>query len=88
MAFFGIVGYLMKKFKYEGAPLVLAYVLGPMIEKNLRQSLIISDGSFLTFLTRPISASALLICLVLLFGSYIPFLRRRKIAEVLEEAGD
>jgi putative tricarboxylic transport membrane protein len=88
MVFFGIVGYMMRKFKYEGAPLVLAYVLGPMIEKNLRQSLIISDGSFLIFLTRPLSAGALLICLVLLFGSFIPFFRRRKIAEVLEEAGD
>jgi len=88
MVFFGIVGYMMRKFRYEGAPLVLAYVLGPMMEKNLRQSLIISDGSFLIFLTRPLSASALLICLVLLFGSHIPFFRRRKIAEVLEKIND
>lgn len=88
MVFFGIVGYMMRKFRYEGAPLVLAYVLGPMLERNLRQSLIISDGSFLIFLTRPLSASALLICLVLLLGSHIPFFRRRKIAEVLEKISD
>lgn len=88
MVFFGIVGYLMRKFKYEGAPLVLAYVLGPMIEKNLRQSLIIADGSFFIFFTRPISATALIICLILLIGSCIPLFRRGKITEFLEKASD
>jgi putative tricarboxylic transport membrane protein len=88
MIFFGIVGYLMKKLKYEGAPLVLAFVLGPMLEKNLRQALIISDGSFLTFITRPISAAVLLLSLFLLFASFAPFLKRQKIAEVLENAED
>ena len=45
MLFFGVVGYLMKKFNYEAAPLVLALVLGPMMENALRQSLIMSNGS-------------------------------------------
>jgi putative tricarboxylic transport membrane protein len=88
MAFFGIVGYLMKKFQYEGAPLILAFVLGPMIEKNLRQSLIISDGSFLIFVTRPLSVISLLISLFLLVGSFFPLFRRQKIAEVLEKISD
>ena len=43
MAVFGLVGYLMKKFNYEAAPLVLALVLGPMMEKALQRSLMISE---------------------------------------------
>ena len=46
MIAFGVLGYLMRKFGYEPAPLVLAFVLGPMMENNLRKALIISDGSF------------------------------------------
>jgi putative tricarboxylic transport membrane protein len=53
MLIFGIMGYLMKKFEYEGAPLVLAFVLGPLMENNLRKSLIISQGDFSIFFTRP-----------------------------------
>jgi len=51
MLFFGVVGWIMRKFGYEGAPLILAYVLGPMLENALRQSLLISQGSFLIFFT-------------------------------------
>ncbi len=56
MWIFGVLGFLMKKFQFEPAPLVLALVLGPMLEENLRQSLIISAGSFVLFFTRPLSA--------------------------------
>ena len=66
MILFGILGYLMKKYEYEPAPLVLAFVLGPMFENAFRQSLIISGGSPLIFLSRPIAATFLLISLVLL----------------------
>jgi len=79
MISFGIFGYLMKKFDYEGAPLILAMVLGPMLENALKQSLMLSRGSFLIFFTRPIS--------VILFGTAVvllllPFLGkvRRKVA--------
>ena len=51
----GVVGYLMKKLKYEAAPLILAFVLCPMLENALRQSLIMSRGSFSIFFTRSIS---------------------------------
>lgn len=54
--FFGVVGYFLNKFGYEPAPFILALILGPIIEINLRRSLILSDGSFMIFLTRPISA--------------------------------
>ena len=53
---FGIFGYLADKFGYSLAPLVLAFVLGPLMETSLRQSLILSQGSFSTFVERPISA--------------------------------
>jgi len=72
MMFFGIVGYLFKKYEYEPAPLILAFVLGPMLESNLRQSLISSQGSFQVFFTRPISAVFISIA-ILLFA--VPILR-------------
>ena len=66
---FGVVGYLMKKLQYEGAPLVLAYVLGPMLEMALRQSLTMSDGQFSIFFTRPISAVFLAIVALMILAS-------------------
>jgi putative tricarboxylic transport membrane protein len=71
---FGIVGYLMRKFGYEGAPLILAMVIGPMMEEALRQSLILSGGDFVIFVSRPISAVFILTAVVLLL---LPLLRRR-----------
>jgi putative tricarboxylic transport membrane protein len=66
MIAFGIFGYLMKKFEYEPAPLILAMVLSPMMEPALRQSLLVSHGSFLIFFTRPISVTLLSIAIILL----------------------
>jgi len=63
MWIFGVVGFLMKKFQLEPAPLVLALVLGPMLEDNLRQSLIISGGSFFIFFNRPLAVTFLLVSL-------------------------
>ena len=76
MIFFGVVGYLFRKFGYEAAPLILAFVLGPMLELNLRQSLIISEGSVLIFFTRPISAVTVAFSILLLATSFISFLRK------------
>jgi putative tricarboxylic transport membrane protein len=61
MVVFGLMGYLMKKFEYDAAPLILAYVLGPMLERSLRQALIYSNGSLAIFVNRPISAVLLMI---------------------------
>jgi putative tricarboxylic transport membrane protein len=68
MAVFGLVGYLMKKLDYEPAPLILALVLGPMLEKAFQRSIILSDGGFGIFFTRPISAVFLVLALVILFS--------------------
>ena len=83
MVIFGGLGYLMKKFKYEGAPLVLALVLGPLLENSLRQTLLISNGSFMIFLTRPISAILVVVMFALLVLSFASKLRpgRRLAAE-------
>lgn len=78
MTGFGVLGYLMRKLNYEGAPLVMAFVLGPLLELNLRRSLILSDGSFTIFFTRPLSAGILIIAIVILSLSFLPRLRRRK----------
>jgi putative tricarboxylic transport membrane protein len=78
MLIFGIVGYVLRKLNYEPAPLVLAFVLGPMFERNLRQALIISDGSPMVFLTHPISLGALVICFLFLFSAILPSLRRKR----------
>ncbi len=71
MTFFGVVGYLMKKFEYEPAPLVLALVLGPIMERAFRQSLIISSGSPWIFLARPISAVFMIAAVVILLSPLI-----------------
>jgi putative tricarboxylic transport membrane protein len=78
MVFFGIVGYILRKLEYEFAPLVLGYVLGPMLERSLRQSLILSDGSFLIFMNRTISAVCILMSFILLLTPLIPHLRKRR----------
>jgi len=78
MVLFGVLGYLFRKFGYESAPLILAFVLGPMLELNLRQSLLLSNGRFSIFFSRPISAIAILLAIVLFATSFIPFLKKGK----------
>ncbi len=74
MLVFGIAGYLLQKKGYEGPPLILAFVLGPMFEVNLRRSLLISQGSLSIFFTRPIALGAMICSLILatipLYQSY------------------
>jgi putative tricarboxylic transport membrane protein len=86
MLFFGGVGYLMKKFDYEAAPLVLAMVLGPMMENALRQSLIMANGSAAIFFTRPISLGVAVLVLTLLILPMLPWVRKKRevIAEIVE----
>lgn len=69
MVFFGAAGYLLRKFGYEGAPLIMAFVLGPLFEVNLRRSLLMSEGSFAIFFTRPIALGAIFLALVLVVFS-------------------
>ena len=78
MLIMGVVGYGLKKFGFDPAPLVLGLVIAPIFEMSLRQSLIMSDGTWLIFLQRPISLLLLGICLVLLLMSAYSYVMQRK----------
>jgi putative tricarboxylic transport membrane protein len=82
MLIFGILGFMMKKFRYHGAPMILALVLGQNLETSLRQSLIMSRGDFSTFISRPISLGFLIAAVLLLI---IPIITQRKKLSTLEE---
>jgi putative tricarboxylic transport membrane protein len=82
---FGLAGYLMKRYQFEGAPLILGLVLGRMFENSLRRSLMMSDGSPWIFLTRPISAVFLLIALAFLIS---PLFTRERIGKQAIEMKD
>jgi putative tricarboxylic transport membrane protein len=81
MGLFGLIGYATKKLNYEAAPLVLALVLGPMMENALRRSLVLSEGSLRVFVSRPISAFFLIAGLIILFSPL--FLRKKRLREDL-----
>jgi putative tricarboxylic transport membrane protein len=76
MLVFGVVGYLMKKLGYSPAALVLALVLGPMAERALRQSLIISDAGIGIFFTRPISGVLMVLALMAIAVPVYKWLRK------------
>ena len=78
MVLFGTLGYLMRKFGFECAPLILAFVLGPMLEQALRQSLLMSEGSFAIFITRPISGITLGAAFLLLLSNILPYMKKRR----------
>jgi putative tricarboxylic transport membrane protein len=79
MIFFGIVGFLLKKFAYDATPLILAFILGPMFEEHFRRSLVLSFGSFGIFFERPISVIFLVLAVAVLAFSLLPtFQKMRK----------
>jgi putative tricarboxylic transport membrane protein len=88
MFLFGVVGYFLRKFEYEPAPLVLAYVLTPLLETALRQSLILSGGTFGIFVSRPISATCLVLAAALLLSSLLPMIRKKRETLVAEAEDD
>lgn len=75
---FGVLGYVFIKFKCEPAPLILAVVLGPLMEENLRRALLISRGDASVFVTRPISAGFLVATLVLLAVMILPAVMKKR----------
>jgi putative tricarboxylic transport membrane protein len=76
---FGVVGYLMKKLKFDAPPLVLAFVLGPLVEYYFKSALMFSRGSFTVFFTRPISLVCLGITAVILLTSILSAWRKRSL---------
>ncbi len=75
---FGVAGYLMRKLDYPMAPAVLAIVLGPLAETSMRQSLIMSDGEFSIFFTRPISGAIMVVAILLIIWPVIQLLLKKR----------
>jgi TctA family transporter len=76
MALFGLAGYIFLKLDCEPAPLLLGFILGPLMEENLRRALLISRGDPSVFVQRPISALLLTIAFLLLLAVILPAIRR------------
>jgi TctA family transporter len=85
VAAFGFIGYVFNKLDMEPAPLLLGFILGPMMEVNLRQTLLSSDGDWGVFVTRPLSAGLLLAALCMLFLVLMPAVKSRRAEAFLEE---
>ena len=77
-AMFGLFGYLLIKLGFEPAPLLLGFVLGKLMEEKLRQALIISRGSFWTFVERPISAGLLAVAVIILVIALLPSVSKKR----------
>ena len=75
---FGLLGYLIVKLDCEPAPFMLAFVLGPMLEENLRRAMLLSRGDVTTFLSRPISLSLLIAAAILVLMITVPSIRRKR----------
>jgi putative tricarboxylic transport membrane protein len=78
MALFGLLGYVFAKLECEPAPMLLGFILGPMMEEYLRRAMILSRGDATTFLTRPISATLLVMSIVALAIVLLPAIRRTR----------
>jgi TctA family transporter len=85
IAFLGIVGYVLVKLDCEPAPLLLGFVLGPLLEEHLRRALIISHGNPMTFVERPISAGLLAFAVIAILVSLLPAIRKRREEVFVEE---
>ncbi len=75
-AFFGLVGYVLIKLGLEPAPMLLGFVLGRLMEEKLRQALALSEGSFMTFVERPVSAVLLVLALAVMVIAVLPAVRK------------
>ena len=78
MAIFAVVGYMFYKLSCEGAPLLLGLILGPMMEENLRRALLLSRGSWSTFVTHPLSAGLLAAALLLVVIVMLPAVSKKR----------
>ena len=75
---FGLVGYVFYKLNCEPAPLLLGFILGPMMEENLRRALLLSRGDWTTFMTRPLSAGLLLAALLMIVVVMLPSIKNKR----------
>lgn len=82
---FGLVGYVLARLRCEPAPMLLGFILGPMMEENLRRALLLSRGSGWVFLQHPLSLTMLVIAAILIAGPFFSGVRKRR-QEIFAEA--
>ncbi len=85
VAFFGLLGYGLMKLKCEPAPLLLGFVIGPLLEENLRRAMTLGRGDPTVFLTRPISLTLILLTIAVLLVVLLPQVRRKRAQVFVEE---
>ena len=78
MAIFGVIGYVCVKLECEPAPMILGFILGPLMEENLRRAMLLSRGDPTTFITKPISAGFIIASVILLVLVALPALRKKR----------
>ncbi len=84
-AIFGIIGYLFSKLDCEPAPLLLGFVLGPMMEENFRRALLLSRGDFTVFVTRPLSLSLLIAAALMVVVVALPAIKKTREEAFVED---
>jgi len=85
-AIFAVVGYVFYKLSCEAAPLLLGFILGPMMEENLRRALLLSRGDWSTFVTRPLSAGLLIAAALMIVVVTLPQISRKREVAFKDEA--
>ena len=85
MALFGLLGYVCVKLECEPAPMILGFILGPLMEENLRRAMLLSRGDPLVFFQKPISASFLIVSIILLVIIALPNIRKKREEVFVEE---
>ena len=78
MAVFGLLGYIFRKLGCEPAPMMLGFILGPMMEEFLRRALLLTKGDPSVFVRRPISATMLVIAVLAMISVVLPALRKKR----------
>jgi putative tricarboxylic transport membrane protein len=85
IAAFGVIGYIFVKLECEAAPLLLGFILGPMMEENLRRALLLSRGDPSVFIERPISATMMVLSIILLVILALPAIRKKRDETFVED---
>jgi len=80
-----VIGYVFYKLSCEPAPLLLGFILGPMMEENLRRALLLSRGDWSTFATRPLSASLLAASVLMIVVVMLPSIRAKREEAFVED---
>ncbi len=85
MGIFGMVGYICSKLECEPAPMILGFILGPLMEENLRRAMLLSRGDPTVFFTKPISAAFMIASIILLVVVALPAIRKKREEVFVEE---